>query len=89
MADVHGAGTPASTGFLTEADEMSLAQSRASQTVDSEPDTLEVRDDSLTLLQEQIEPWRRPARVLLGVVAVGLVVLIGAGVLTRRGGQPA
>ncbi len=85
MADTHGTEASTPTGFLTEADEMSLAESQARQAPDSEPDTLEVRDDSLAILQGEVAAWRRPVLITLAVVAVGLVAFLGGGLLTRRG----
>lgn len=87
MADTHGTAASTSTGFLTEADEMSLAESKARQAPDSEPDTLEVHDDSLAILQGEVGAWRRPVLIALGVAAAGLIAFIGGGLLTRRGRQ--
>jgi hypothetical protein len=84
MAETTSQETYSPTGFLTEADEMSLSQSRDKQTGDSVPDTLEVHGDALTLLQEQIEPWRRPAQLTLAALAFGFFLLIGVGLLTRK-----
>lgn len=65
-------------GFLTQQDEMSLAQERAAQTDESVPDTLEVRDDSVAILQGTLGGMRRP--LLVTVVAVGATVLLAVGV---------
>jgi hypothetical protein len=83
MAQTYGQDAPTSSGFLTDADEMSLAQSRALQTSTSIADTLEVRGDSLTILHDQLEPWRRPARLALAAMAIGLGAIIGGGLVTR------
>ena len=69
--------------FLSQADEMSLGQSRARQSEASSPDTLEVRGDSWSLLQEELGPLRHPAMLELAALAVGLVVIVGGGLLSR------
>jgi predicted NBD/HSP70 family sugar kinase len=80
-------------GLLTEADEMSLAQSRARQTDDSVPDTLDVRSDAVAVLQDSMEPLRRPTQAALAALALSLVVIVGGGLLARlmrhRGPTPA
>jgi hypothetical protein len=73
----------ARSAFTTEADEISLADAQAQQTDESEPDTLDVRSDSLTIMDEQLAPWRRPIRVALVVVAVGVAALVVGRLLTR------
>ena len=74
--------------FLTAQDEMSLNESLQDQTSESAPDTLEVRTDSLSVLQDSLGSLRRPlvvAAAALGLVVVALAVG-GALVRTRRGG---
>jgi hypothetical protein len=85
MTEPVGTPSPRHEGFLTDADEMSLAQSQARQTDSSQPDTLEVRGDSWSLLQEELGPLRRPAQLALGALAVGLLVIVGGGLLSRIG----
>ena len=89
MTRNQGEASTSTTGFLTEADEMSLAQTRARVSEDSPADTLEVRGDSLMLLQDEMESWRRPARAILAAAAVGIVGLLGAAVLSRMGRKAA
>ena len=69
---------------LTQKDEMSLADERSAQTRESDPDTLEVRDDSNAILQGTRNDLRRP--LLIAVVGVGAVALlaVGLGALMRR-----
>jgi hypothetical protein len=63
--------------YLTQADDMSLADERSAQTPESEPDTLEVRDDSNAILQATMNDLRRP--MLVTVLAVGAVAIVAAG----------
>jgi hypothetical protein len=63
--------------YLTQMDEMSLADERSAQTRESEPDTLEVRDDSNAILQATMNDLRRP--MLVTVLAVGAVAVVAAG----------
>jgi hypothetical protein len=69
---------------LTQKDEMSLADEQSAQTRDSDPDTLEVRDDSNVILQGTMNDLRRP--LLIAVVVVGTVALLAVslGALMRR-----
>ena len=85
MAHTQGMEATPSTGLLTEADEMSLAEALARQSPDSVPDTLEVRDDSLAILQGEVAAWRRPVLMALGVVAIGIIAFVGGGLLSQRG----
>jgi len=89
MTRIHGDANSSPTGFLTEADEMSLAQSRSLVSDDSATDTLEVRGDSLILLQDELESWRRPVQAILAAAAIGFVGLLGAAVLSRMGRKTA
>jgi hypothetical protein len=89
MTRIQGDANSSSTGFLTEADEMSLAQSRARVSDGSSTDTLEVRGDSLILLQDELESWRRPVQAILAAAAIGIVGLLGATVLSRLGRKTA
>lgn len=70
--------------YLTQKDEMSLADERSAQTRESDPDTLEVRDDSNAILQGTMNDLRRP--LLIAVVVVGTIALlaVGIGALMRR-----
>lgn len=62
---------------LTKKDEMSLADERSAQTRDSDPDTLEVRDDSSAILQGTMNDLRRP--LVIGIVVVGTIALLAMG----------
>jgi hypothetical protein len=75
---------------LTEWDEMSLTDEQSAQTPESEPDTLEVRDDSMVILEGAMSSLRRPlliAGALVGT-AVLLAVIIGALVRIAKGDAP-
>jgi hypothetical protein len=89
MAPTYEGEMPVPVGILTEADENSLAQSRAQLSDDSVPDTLEVRGDSLLLLQDEIDTWRRPAQLALAAAAIGAIAWLGGAVLSRRLGHQA
>ena len=71
--------------YLTQMDEMSLADEKSAQTRDSEPDTLDVSDDSRAILQGTMNDLRRP--MLLVAATVGMAVVLGVvlGSLARRG----
>jgi hypothetical protein len=77
-------------GFLTAQDEMSLTDSLAAQTDESQPDTLEVHSDAVAVMQGSMQGLRRPAviaAVAVGV-AVGIVVILGLVGRARRGVIP-
>jgi hypothetical protein len=65
---------------LTEWDEMSLADERSAQNPESDPDTLEVRDDSMVILEGAMSDLRRPLLIAgaLAGTAVLLTVILGA-----------
>jgi hypothetical protein len=60
--------------YLTQVDEMSLADEQSAQTGDSDPDTLEVRGDSRAILEGTMNDVRRP--LVIAVVVAGTVVLV-------------
>jgi hypothetical protein len=64
-------------------DEMSLADEKSAQTRESDPDTLEVRDDSSAILQGTMNDLRRPLLIAAAVVAMAALVAVGLGVLMR------
>ena len=85
MTEAQNGNEASRRAFASEADEASLAESMAQVTEGSEPDSLDVRSDSLTILDEQLAPWRRPIRIALVVVAVGVAALIAGRLLSRSG----
>lgn len=85
MTDASGTQDAASSAFASEADEMSLADSLWSQGTDAEPDTLEVRNDSLAVMQNSMADLRRPVVIAVAVVGAAVALLVGAGFLRRLG----
>lgn len=78
--------TPNGSGrLLTHADEMSLADGQRAQTEDSLPDTLEVRDDSTSILQGTVGGLRRPLLIAVSIVGAVAVAAVVVGALVRRG----
>ena len=73
------------SAFASAADEMSLADSLWSQGADSVPDTLEVRSDSLEVMQNSMVSFRRPVIIAVTVVGAALALLVGAGFLRKLG----
>ena len=55
----------------------------------SSTDTLEVRGDSLILLQDELESWRRPVQAIMAVAVISFMGLLGAAVLSRMGRKAA
>jgi hypothetical protein len=49
------------------------------------PDTLEVRNDSVAVLQNSMNSFRRPVVIAVSVVGAALAILVGAGLLRRLG----
>lgn len=70
--------------YLTQKDEMSLADEKSAQTRESNPDTLEVRDDSNVILQGTMNDLRRPLMVAIVVVATVALVAVGINAFMRR-----
>lgn len=81
------AGTPDAvpSAFVSDADEMSLTDSLWSQGPDSVPDTLEVRSDSIAVMQNSMAGFRRPVVIAVAVAGVAVALLVGAGLLRRLG----
>jgi hypothetical protein len=75
---------------LTEWDETSLADEQSAQTPESDPDTLEVRDDSMVILEGAMSSLRRPLLIAVAVAgtAVLLAVMLGALVRIVKGDAP-
>lgn len=69
--------------YLTQKDEMSLADEQSSQTSESDPDTLDVSDDSSAILQGTLQDLRRPLLIAAAVVGTVALVAVALGVLTR------
>lgn len=85
MTDSPGTPDATPSAFVSAADEMSLADSLWAQGPDSAPDTLEVRSDSLAVMQGTMEGFRRPVVIAVAVVGSALALLVGAGLLRRLG----
>ena len=85
MTDSPGTPDTASSTFASGADEMSLADSLWSQEPDSVPDTLEVRSDSMAIMQNSMANFRRPVVIAVAVVGAAVALLVGAGFLRKLG----
>jgi hypothetical protein len=73
----------------TQMDEMSLADEQSAQTPDSEPDTLEVRDDSRAIFQGVLSDLRRPILMVMAAAGVATLVALGIAVITGAAGRNA
>lgn len=91
MTDTGTTGEAAHVSSLTEADEISLAESIARTDASSVPDTLEVRSDSMAVMRNSTAPLRRPLGIAAAVVGLAVVVVVVSGLLgrARRGGSAA
>lgn len=85
MTDSPGTPDSIPSAFSSAADEMSLTDSLWSQGPDSVPDTLEVRNDSMAVMQNSMANFRRPVVIAVAVVGSALAILLGAGFLRRLG----
>jgi hypothetical protein len=85
MTDAPSTPDTAPSIFLSDADEASLADSRGAQGPDAVPDTLEVRNDSIAVMQNSMANFRRPVVIAVTVVGAALALLVGAGFLRRLG----
>jgi hypothetical protein len=85
MTDSPGTPDATPSAFASDADEVSLADSLLSQGPDSVPDTLEVRNDSLSVMQNSMEGFRRPVIIAVAVVGAAVALLVGAGLLRKLG----
>jgi hypothetical protein len=73
--------------FATADDELGLAQERAKDTDGLLPDTLEVRSDSLEILQGSMERIRLPM-LIAGAVGGAIVLVLVAAALVGRIRRP-
>jgi hypothetical protein len=64
-------------------DEMSLAEEESAQTPESSPDTLDVGDDSIAILQGTMNDLRRPLLIAGAVAGTAALLAVGLGVLFR------
>lgn len=85
MTDTPGPQAPAPSAFASDADEMSLTDSLWAQGPDSVPDTLEVRSDSMAVMQNSMANFRKPVVIAVAVVGAAVALLVGAGFLRRLG----
>lgn len=69
--------------YLTQMDEMSLADEQSAQTPESDPDTLEVRDDSVAILQATTSDLRRPMLIAGAVAGLAVLLAVGLWALSR------
>lgn len=83
MPAAQDAGAPLHESFRTEDDEIGLATSQARQSGESVPDTLEVHSDTLSVMTDEMSAWRKPVRLALVAVAVGLAVIVVGGLVAR------
>jgi hypothetical protein len=85
MTDAPGPQDAAASTFASAADEASLADSLWSQGPDSVPDTLEVRNDSIAVMQNSMANFRRPVVIAVAAVGAAVALLVAAGFLRRLG----
>jgi hypothetical protein len=85
MTESPGTPETSSSAFASDADEVSLADSLWSQEPDSVPDTLEVRNDSIAVMQNSMASFRRPVVIAVGVVGAAVALLVAAGFLRKLG----
>ena len=85
MTDSPGTSDASPSAFVSDADEMSLADALSSQGPESVPDTLEVRSDSLEVMQNSMEGLRRPVVIAVAAAAAGVALLVAAGFFRRLG----
>jgi len=80
-------GTPgaAPAAFASDVDEMSLADALESQDPDAVPDSLEVRSDSLEVMQTSMEGLRRPVIIAVAAVGAAVALLVVAGFFRKLG----
>ena len=75
--------------YATQMDEMSLADEQSAQTPDSEPDTLEVRDDSMVIFQGVLNDFRRPLLMVLAAAGAATLVAVAIAAITGAAGRNA
>jgi hypothetical protein len=85
MTDSPATPDATPSAFASAADEMSLADSLWAQGPDSVPDTLEVRNDSLAVMQNSMVGFRRPVIVAVTAVGAALALLVAAGFMRKLG----
>ena len=85
MTESPGTPDAAPAAFVSDADEMSLAEARSTVGPDAVPDTLEVRSDSIEVLQNSMERFRRPVIIAVAVAGAAVALLVGAGYLRQLG----
>lgn len=83
MVSTAGSAGDGHAAFLTKADEMSLADSVAAQTADSVPDTLDVRSDAMSVMQDSTDSMRGPARKAAMAAGIALLVIVAGSILSR------
>ncbi len=83
MTSADGTTEVPHASLATEADEISLASAEALQTDGAPPDPLDVRSDSMAVMQSAIARLKRPALLAAAVVGLGLVVILASGVIGR------
>jgi hypothetical protein len=69
--------------YVTPVDEMSLADEQSGLTPESDADTLEVRDDSVVILQSAMGELRRPMLIAAGAVVTAALLVVSLGSLVR------
>jgi hypothetical protein len=87
MTDTATTPSHGTSHFVTQQDEMSLADEQSAQTRESDPDTLEVRDDSLAIMQGTLGDLRGAALVAVAVAGVGILLAVAIGAIAGRGKQ--
>ena len=85
MTESPGTPDAAPAAFVSDADEISLAEARSTVGPDAVPDTLEVRSDSIEVLQNSMERFRRPVVIAVAAAAAGVALLVAAGFIRRLG----
>ena len=85
MTDSPATPDATPSAFSSAADDMSLADSLWAQGPDSVPDTLEVRNDSLAVMQNSMVGFRRPVIVAVTAVGAALALLVAAGFMRKLG----
>ncbi|MDO9484881.1 MAG: hypothetical protein Q7K25_02320 [Actinomycetota bacterium] len=70
--------------YFTRVDEMSLSDEQAAQTADADVDELEVRVDSIAIMQGTMNELRRPLLRALVVVGAAGLVIVSTGLIIKR-----
>lgn len=85
MPDAPSTPDTASSAFLSDDDESSLAEALGAQGPDAVPDTLEVRNDSIAVMQNSMAGFRRPVVIAVAVAGTVVALLVAAGFLRGLG----